>query len=230
MWNSSILYCELYESGIHNFSDIARKLHISYDSVSRGLRHSEKIQYTSYVHEEAKNEHYKNKGIIQAHKCGIPVYCIETNEIFLSHSSANRRYGAFLSQYFYNNMSYSGKLPDGTKLHWIKLSHNEINLYKDIYGSTVVEIDLIYEKQIKKCNSLKSVVKCIQTGEYFINANLAGKYYSCNVYNCLFSRSKTAGKLANGTKLSWCKPIVDEVMQFIENGGLIIQNLTIQND
>ena len=73
---------------------------------------------------KALNRKYRYK--IYGATNSIKVLCNETGEVFNSFEEAERKYHAHLSNYFkFDNIHFSGTLPDGTRLTWKKYENND---------------------------------------------------------------------------------------------------------
>ena len=104
--------CNLWEDGIKNTQELAKKLKISRRTIIDYLKQGSKLGYTSY---SVKNEILKTKQ-------SKPVRCINTNEIFCSQGEAIRHYKineVSLSKCCHGIYKSAGKHPiTGEKLHW----------------------------------------------------------------------------------------------------------------
>lgn len=77
-----------------------------------------------------------------------------------------------------------------SQLGLVKETIKEINKINNIAGNK------LYRSNMKK-------VKCVQTGEIFENITIPSKKYHANISDYFRKGNKTAGKLSDGTKLTW---------------------------
>jgi group I intron endonuclease len=121
------------------------------------------------------------------------VICINTKEIFENAANAGKKYNiksSTISAVCRGNKKTAGTLPNGTPLQWSFYEEGKDYFLKDIS-----------ELRISK----KQVI-CIHTGEVFENAGEAGKKFNirtAGISNVCKGKTKSAGKLLDGTKLSW---------------------------
>lgn len=116
--------CELWDNGNHDLYDIARQLDVDYTTVLRCLKYGEEIGICTYVFKIQQEKQRKQIANI-GESSGQPVLCNETGIAFLSMAKASDYYGCDLYGYFRNNKEYCGKLSDGTKLTWTKITKQQ---------------------------------------------------------------------------------------------------------
>lgn len=125
---------ELWNSGINDTYTIAEKLGVIGNTACNYLKRACDLDLISITKEELVSITRKNglkRAVASRKKNGNYnctnkyVLCIETGEVFSSYKDAGKKYKCSIAGYFYNNGSYAGKLPDGTKLHWEKLNKKE---------------------------------------------------------------------------------------------------------
>ncbi len=125
-----IKVCELWNSGIRDHYKIAKEVGLHPTSVTNYLKRSEDLKTTDYVHEKYYNDAIKRSRKKASITQSCPVRCIETGEIFKSIHDANEKYHCYLNHYFNGKHKSAGKLSDGTRLHWEKLSEEDALAYK----------------------------------------------------------------------------------------------------
>lgn len=141
--------CKLWDGGIHDKYEIAKLLGVSHDIIRNYLIRSEKLGCSSYIHDEYYKYSVANSRKKAAFTVGHPVICIETQEIFRSISSVRTLTGISVQKAVENQNHTAGMLPDGTKLHWRRLTEQEALEYKltNNFDSTVIKYT--YLKQHK---------------------------------------------------------------------------------
>lgn len=129
---SSLVYkvADLWNSGICTAKEIAEYLKLTTTCVISYLKKGEQFGISSYNHNEYVNQMHLKVNRAAISKTSVPVQCIETQEIFASMSIANSTYHCLVGKYFSGKSKYAGKMQDGTKLHWRKISKNEIYNYQ----------------------------------------------------------------------------------------------------
>lgn len=113
--------CALWEE-VHSVKNICEQLELSDTTVIKYLKFGEKYQLCSYNHEEETKKNLNKGCSITKRKLGQAVRCNETGEVFYSMADASRHYHCAVGEYFRFKRSYSGILPDGTKLTWTKIA------------------------------------------------------------------------------------------------------------
>ena len=214
--------CDLYDNSTHEISAIMQKTGLSYGTVIRRLIEGANIGMCSYNHDEQKiirNEKRKEK---TARSNGIMILCLETNEIFYSINSVKRRYGGSLDRYFRGEADHAGTLPNGTKLHYRKITECESEFLIKNLKAIPMDIDLYRDNEYKEFRKFSKAVRCDQTGEYFANYKAAKQKYNANLASYFCHRHAYSGRLQDGTKLSWTKLSCNEVMSYVESGGVFI--------
>lgn len=217
-----IRICEIYDSGIHNIDDICKIVGLSYEAIIAHLKHSEEIGCSTYNHIEATRERNELRKKKLAKTNGNLLYCIETNEIFYSIASAKRCHGGALDKYLKGKIDYAGTLDDGTKLHYMRITEEYANFLVNNNNAYYFQVDFDRDQSIKETRKFRRVVMCNQTGEYFINQKVANQKYHANLASYFCHDNKTSGYLDDGTRLTWSKPTIDEVLTYINNGGTVI--------
>ena len=143
----SIFYtvCKMYDDGEHDIQKIAYDVGIGYDYAVCLLKHSEQIGYSSYNHQVGLQERNLQRRIRIGLSNGKLVLCNQTKEIFQTISDAKRKYGGAIDAQLAGKVKYAGKLNDGTKLTWSKISADDANqlvkhgaaFYIDYNGLTI---------------------------------------------------------------------------------------------
>lgn len=127
---------------------------------------------------------------------GRSVICITTGEIYPSTAEAFRDKKMTtnrISDVCRGKAKSSGKLPDGTPLQW---------MYYEEYLEKIKN-----GKQISSWRSGTRKVICVTTGAIFNSLTMASNEYNIknviSVCNACKGKTKSAGKLPDGTKLVW---------------------------
>lgn len=116
------LACDMWNNGIKNIDMIAKELDIVPGTVYQYLRLGEKNGAVDRNKDLREKERIEK--ITQSNRNrGTKLLCNETGEVFKTMIDAEKKYHCNISLYFSRNYSHSGKLPDGTKLTWTKLSN-----------------------------------------------------------------------------------------------------------
>lgn len=113
--------CKMWDEGCSR-EQIEKTLLLSDTTVIKFLKFGEKHNICSYNHKTETKNNLKTAWEKAAIKNGQTVLCNETGEVFYSMAQASRTYHCAVGEYFRNNGSYAGVLPDGTKLTWKKLN------------------------------------------------------------------------------------------------------------
>lgn len=100
---------------------IAEQLNISLDTTRKLLKRAINYNLLDISYEQLKRINGRFHGEKIRKSKGIRVKCIETGQVFDSINQAQKSYNCSLYRYFDGKNTYSGKLPDGTKLHWEKV-------------------------------------------------------------------------------------------------------------
>jgi hypothetical protein len=114
--------CELWEK-YKDLDKIQEETKLTLYTIKKYLNFGAENNMCSYNHEQCmqnRKEQRIKKGI---HGRSVFVMCNETGEIFTNMKSASDKYKCNVSRYFYQNGTYAGILPDGTKLTWTKLDN-----------------------------------------------------------------------------------------------------------
>ncbi len=220
-----IRICEIYDNETHDIYKISDITGISYKRIIEHLKHGEEIGCTTYNHKKAlveRNELRKEK-LAKTNSCLL--YCIETNEIFDSISSAKCYYGGGIDGYLNGKNTYAGILDDGTKLHYNGVSDEEANNLIETNNAKFMLIDFKKDNNYQNIRNLKRIVVCNQTNEWFANRTIANKKYHASITYYLMGKTTYAGMLSDGTKLTWYTPSIDEIYSYINNGGIIIDKV-----
>lgn len=214
--------CMLYDTETHDVEKIAHQVGVCTATVIQHLIHSEEIGCSSYKHKDGlieRNELRKQK---ISSSNGAYLLCLETNEIFPSIATAKRYYGGRIDQYLAGKADHAGILPDGRQAHYKRIQKFEVDDFVNSGNYVLMHVDFDRDNQEKYKRSLKNVIKCNETGEYFINIQLANKMYHTSVGHYFDGSNTYAGKLDDGTLLTWARTTINEVIKFIDNGGIII--------
>ena len=217
--------CEMYDNETHDIHKISDMIGISYQGVIEHLKHGEEIGCTTYNHKDAlaEREEWRKKKLAKTNSCLL--YCVETNEIFDSISSAKCYYGGGIDAYFGGKNPHAGVLDDGTKLHYKKISDVEANNLIQTNNAKFMSIDFKNDNSYRIIRKLKHIVVCNQTNEWFANRAIANKKYHASISRYLSGRFASSGTLDDGTKLTWRVPSIDEINTYINNGGIIIDKV-----
>jgi hypothetical protein len=108
--------CNCWNDELDNIEDIANKFNLSPPTIRKYLKQGMKLKWCYYNGQEEQRKNINN----QCKK----VYCVELNKVFDSISDAGRKLNIandHISQCCRQVKKYktSGKLPDGTPLHWM---------------------------------------------------------------------------------------------------------------
>jgi len=117
--------CQIWDAGIYDISEIAKILKVDYWTVRRYLRDGEKGKLTTFCEDTYKMQMRQKRAEISAYANGQKLLCNETGEIFRSYADAERFYHCSIWSRIKNGKPDAGKLPDGTKLTWTKLTNKE---------------------------------------------------------------------------------------------------------
>ena len=221
-----IRICEIYDSGVHDIDKIREIIGLSCTSIIAHLKHSEEIGCSTYNHIDAireRNEFRKNK---VAKSNGQLLYCIETNEIFYSIAAAKRCCGGNIDSYLNGEIDFAGVLEDGTKLHYNRISQEELNSLVVNNNAKFILVDFKRDNNFRSVRKLKHIVVCNQTNEWFANRAIANKKYHASITYYLTGKATYSGVLDDGTKLTWYTPSIDEINLYINSGGVIIDKIT----
>ena len=221
-----IRICEIYDSGVHDIDQIREIIGLSSTAIIAHLKHSEEIGCSTYNHVDAmceRNEFRKNK---VAKTNGQLLYCIETNEIFYSIAAAKRCYGGNIDSYLKGEIDYAGILDDGTKLHYNRISQEESDSLVVNNNAKCILVDFNRENDSRNLRKLKHIVICNQTNEWFANRAIANKKYHASITHYLTGKATYSGVLADGTKLTWYTPSIEEIDLYINSGGVITYKFT----
>lgn len=110
------------QSGIYNTKILSQKHNLGKSTIRNYINTAIKNNLISQ--NDVVKYRYESRSKMSKERNDCKVLCIETGEIFDSYKDANKKYHACLSQYFNKNGKWSGKLPDGTRLTWEKLSED----------------------------------------------------------------------------------------------------------
>lgn len=111
--------CELWNSGIHNVTDIGKIMKLSNSTIVKYLKHCSKLKWCNY---NSLQEHINS--INKMHETNkIKVICLDSKKIFESIKNASNTYkvdGSTLSKCCRRKQKSCGKDPiTGKKLHWM---------------------------------------------------------------------------------------------------------------
>lgn len=112
---------DYWNQGVKNNYEIAKLLKMDRHTIIRYLKKASECNLIDESYEDIKksNRIYSSKLVGVAN--GQKIKCNETGEIFNSYQEAKRKYGCDVYNFFKKHCSYCGKLPDGTKLTWMKI-------------------------------------------------------------------------------------------------------------
>ena len=148
----------MHDNETHDIHKISDMIGISYQGVIEHLKHGEEIGCTTYNHKEAlaEREEWRKKKLAKTNSCLL--YCVETNEIFDSISSAKCYYGGGIDAYFGGKNPHAGVLDDGTKLHYKKISDVEANNLIQTNNAKFMSIDSKNDNSYRIIRKLKHIV------------------------------------------------------------------------
>lgn len=222
--------CEMYDNGVHDVNVISEEVGLCTGVVIEHLKHSEAIGCSTYRHKEGKMERNEKRRKRLSISKGQCLLCLETNEIFPSIATAKRYYGGSVDDYLAGRMDYAGELPDGRKIHYRRLQKDEVDIYIRENNCILVDVDFQRDSENRYRRRWKNVIRCNETGQYFISMGFANRTYHTCIGHYFDGRNSHAGELPDGTQLTWSRTTIEEVLQYINSGGVIIEHLTIQND
>lgn len=121
--NEVLHVCDLWER-YKNLDDIQAETKLTLYTIKKYLNFGKENNMCSYDHnkcmEDRKIQRIKNG----QHARSVGVICNETGEYFSTMQEANNKYKCNVPRYFYQNGTYAGILPDGTKLTWRRIDGN----------------------------------------------------------------------------------------------------------
>lgn len=137
------ILAQKWNEGIRSYDDLKRILHTQHRSTIRGYaKKCIELKMIDISYNDFLNEIRLASNIKLANTKGAPVICEQTKQVFYSISEASRKMNLpSLFSYFSQNYSYCGKLNDGTKLTWRKITNDEymtlleINERRNSYGN-----------------------------------------------------------------------------------------------
>lgn len=113
--------CELWEK-YNDLDKIQEKTKLTLYTIKKYLNFGRKNNMCSYDHDQCMEDR-KIKRIKNGHHGrSVSVICNETKEYFPNMKEASEKYHCNIARYFYQNGTYAGILPNGTKLTWRKVN------------------------------------------------------------------------------------------------------------
>ena len=116
---------DAWNSGVHSSEKLQKLLKLSRNTIRKYLRNASKIGLIKESDDEITNKLCEAGIESRSFKQGQPVMCIETGEVFPTIAATRRAGYPRVDAYLQNQTHYSGMLPDGTKLTWKKITHEE---------------------------------------------------------------------------------------------------------
>lgn len=130
--SNTVLFSKLWNNGIHSYHELKNKLNVRTNATIRnyakccsdlGLIQESYDDFLNTTDE--KRLYQKTPRHVQ------PILCVQTGEVFISMSDARRKMSiSHLDRFFSGEYSYCGKLPDGTRLTWEKISKEQYYKFK----------------------------------------------------------------------------------------------------
>lgn len=125
----------LWNEGVHEYISLGEELGVSKDTVRNLLQIASTAGLIQKSWKEIKEMIRPNLYRGTKEKLGHQIMCNETGEAFISIAEAAKVVGlkthANLSAHLNGKRDYCGKLPDGTKLTWKKITKEEYNEIKN---------------------------------------------------------------------------------------------------
>lgn len=115
-----------WNSGVDSYDELIRLTGLSHDTIRRYMKSACDNNYIKETYEDVckKIRLASNKKI--SNSKSQPVMCDQTKEFFASIKDAKLKTGATsINGYLQGKFSYAGKLSDGTKLTWTKLTNEQ---------------------------------------------------------------------------------------------------------
>lgn len=216
--------CKMYDSGVHDVDVIAKEIGLCAATVIQHLIHSEEIGCSTYKHSDGLYERNELRKQRLSSANGCCLLCVETNEIFPSIATAKRYYGGNIDRYLAGKVDCAGVLPDGQKIHYRRIDKSDIDYFVTEENCVLMDVNFQRDHINKNRRHWKNTIRCNETGEYIISISLANKIYHTSIGHYFADNYDYAGKLSDGTKLTWSRTTIDEVLSYIENGGVVIEH------
>ena len=123
---------QLWNDGLQDLDSLSQILKLRKDAVSKHIKNAAKLGLLcddlDMATQKIKVNGYKNCAKLTKENNGCKIMCNETGEVYPNISSAVRQYNTkMIYKYFYGECKYAGKLQDGTKLTWSKISEEQYN-------------------------------------------------------------------------------------------------------
>ena len=115
-----------WNSGVKSYEELSKLTTLCRHTIRQYLKDACEKGFINTSYDEVLKEIrlYSNKKI--ASTKGVKLMCDQTKEIFYSIAFAEKQTGARnIKKFFNGERTYAGKLPDGTKLTWTKLSNEQ---------------------------------------------------------------------------------------------------------
>jgi len=191
--------CDLWNKGMKSVAKIANELKLGKKAVGKYLKQGVELGWCNYDPKEEMRKQY----ILMGEKSSKKVICLNTGEIFNSQTEASIKYNinsCGISACCVKRLNSSGKYLE-KPLFW---------MYHDEYLAQNKTLDWLYNNYLDTYNNeidCNIKVICLTTGEIFNSQTEASKAYNINkssgISNCCNYRSKSSGKLPDGTLLQW---------------------------
>lgn len=117
---------DYWNQGIHSYDKLMVLTNLSHSTIRRYLKEACNNNYIEDKYTDVLREirYESNQKISFSKSC--PIICNQTNEVYVSIKEAQNKTGITnIRMNLCGKYSYAGKLPDGTKLTWTKLSNEE---------------------------------------------------------------------------------------------------------
>lgn len=126
-----ILFGKLWNNNIHDYETIMNELNIkSKSTIRRYGKLCVNLGIIDCTYKQLLNILKNNSLDIKMPHKGQPIRCIQTKECFCSIRYAEQKLGiCHIERFFSGKYSYCGKLNNGTKLTWEKISRQEYKNY-----------------------------------------------------------------------------------------------------
>lgn len=121
-----IQVANFWNDGIKSYDELTRLTNLSRDTVRKYLKKASEYSYVSEAYEEILKRVRLDSNKKISNSKSYRIMCNQTGEVFCSIKEAQRQTGVTgIRNCLTGEQSYAGKLPDGTKLTWTKISNEQ---------------------------------------------------------------------------------------------------------
>jgi hypothetical protein len=115
-----------WKSNIKSYQELNNLTSLCRHTIRKYLKEACEKNFITEPYDEVLKEIRLSSNKQLANTKGIKIMCDQTGEIFYSIASAEKQTGVRnIKKFFNGERSYAGKLPDGTKLTWTKISNEQ---------------------------------------------------------------------------------------------------------